>query len=164
MIHRLLEGLTAVLIVLCLASIADAQFKGGTNYFGIHSGLIGGGMPFFGGAIPLGIDYEIGVGRTGLLGFGAMFDYYSSAARYRYLNLAVTILYHAKPDNTSWDPSFGVVMVYEAPVYAYNNGPVLTAGLSGGLRYFFNDDLAVQAKLGGGPGFYLLSLGIGYGI
>lgn len=114
MARRLFKFLFLLLTIVVFVPTADAQFKGGTNYFGVHSGLIGGGMPFYGGAVPIGADYEIGAGRTGLLGFGAMFDYYTLPADRKYMDFAVTILYHAKPDNTRWDPFFGVFLIYEA--------------------------------------------------
>ncbi len=161
----LLKFLFLPLILAVIVPTADAQFKGGTNCVGLHSGMIGGGIPFYGGAVPIGVDYEIGVGRTGLFGVGAMFDYYSLPADHRYLNLAVTILYHAKPVDTRLDPFFGVFLIYEAADYGAfgdlaTSSP--TAALGGGVRYFFNDNVAAELRLGGGWGFYLLSLGIDY--
>jgi len=48
-------------------SKVDAQLQSGNIYFGGHTGLIGTG-----GAIPLGFDSEIGIGKVGpgVIGIG----------------------------------------------------------------------------------------------
>jgi len=170
MAHKIF--LLLVLMVTLFVSRAHAQFEYGHAYFGVHSGPTGvgaiGDQVGFGQGIALGLDVEAGVGRVGL---GGLVDYYSYRDDYGYtkkfVDFLIPIQYHIEVCNSRWDPFLGFFIGYLAEDY-YGKfadlgvGSSPKVGLSGGARYFFNDNWAVQARLGAGFGYYLLALGIDY--
>lgn len=161
------------MMAVLFVSKANGQFQSGSIYLGAHTGLIG-----LGSAIPLGFDGEIGLGKVGcgIIGIGGIVDYYSyhgyddyfGYTDMRYVDFLLPVLYHFESDDEQSDPFLGFFLGYKAADYHGNFGNLSnsspTLGLIGGFRYFFNDNWAAEARLGGGFRFYLLALGIDYGI
>lgn len=157
-------------------SQAKAQFETGKNFAGAHLGLSG-----VGSALTLGLDYERGVTKPGevgpgIIGIGGLFDYYSysetfyaATGSWTYIDFGVSGMYHFVLDNKKLDPFLGLVLGYEVASWKWNNvysgsyspsAGGFTLGGSAGVRYFFNDNWAAQARIG--FGFYILALGVDY--
>ena len=160
---------------------AAAQFEYGKNYAGAHVGLSG-----VGSALTLGLDYERAVTKPGdvgpgIIGVGGLFDYFSYGSNeygfsdvgsWTYLDFGASGMYHFVLSDRKWDPFVGLVLGYEVASwswkgnYSYMNqyyspsGGGFTIGGSAGVRYFFNDSWAAQARVG--FGFYLLAVGVDY--
>ena len=155
---------------------ATAQFKNGGNYLGPHIGLSG-----VGSTLTLGLDYERGITNAGevgpgIIGIGVLFDYYSysedyfaNAGSWTYIDFGVSGMYHFVLDNDKWDPFIGLVLGYEVASWKWNNtysggyspsAGGFTLGGSAGIRYFFNDNWAAQARVG--FGFYIFAVGVDY--
>lgn len=159
-----------------LVGQARAQFETGNNYAGAHLGLSG-----VGSALTLGLDYERGITQPGevgpgIIGVGGLFDYYSynetfyaTTGSWTYIDFGVSGMYHFVLENKRLDPFLGLVLGYEIASWKWNNAYVgsyspsaggFTLGGSAGIRYFFNNSWAAQARVG--FGFYLLALGVDY--
>ncbi len=153
-----------------------AQFNKGGNYFGPHLGLSG-----VGSTLTLGLDYEHGITNPGevgpgIIGIGGLFDYYSfsedyfaDAGSWTYIDFGVSGMYHFVLDNEKWDPFIGLVLGYEVANWKWKNeyyggyspsAGGFTLGGSAGIRYFFDNNWAIQARAG--FGFYILAVGIDY--
>ncbi|MCL4540151.1 MAG: hypothetical protein M1378_11255 [Bacteroidetes bacterium] len=171
----LLVGLSGVVLTFFVPA-ARAQFVDQMNYIGPHIGLSG-----VGSALTLGLDYERGIttpGQVGpgVIGIGGLFDYYSYGdaglgGNWTYIDIGVSGMYHFVLSDKQWDPFLGLVLGYEAASWSWNsnyNGLGLasptaggfTLGGSAGVRYFFNNNWAAQARVG--FGFYVLALGVDY--
>lgn len=175
MLSKLSTALFAALMVTVLASRANAQFENQKNYAGAHIGLSG-----VGSALTLGLDYERGITNVGevgpgIIGIGGLFDYFSYGdnqtygGTWTYMDFGVSGMYHFVLDNKNWDPFLGLVLGYEIASWkwntAYSGAYSPTAGGfalggSAGVRYFFNDNWAAQARIG--FGFYILAVGVDY--
>ena len=175
MIRKISTALLAVAMLALLASTASAQFENQKNYAGVHIGLSG-----VGSALTLGADYERGITNPGevgpgIIGIGGLFDYYSYSdaglyGKWTYIDFGVSGMYHFVLDNKKWDPFLGLVLGYEVASWSWNSGyssilgsPTaggFTIGGSAGIRYFLNDNWALQARLG--FGFYILAVGVDY--
>ncbi len=164
-----------------ITSTANAQFVKGGNYIGAHIGLSG-----VGSAITLGLDYERAItdpGEVGpgIIGIGGVFDYftygsnefgYSDVGTWTYIDFGVSGMYHFVLDNKKLDPFVGLILGYEVASwswkgdYSYLNkyyspsAGGFTLGGSVGIRYFINDNLALQARAG--FGFYLVAVGVDF--
>jgi hypothetical protein len=168
--------IAVVIFAVCMASTAKAQFENNLNYAGVHIGLSG-----IGSALTLGADYERGITSPGevgpgIIGIGGLFDYYSYNEDYfgyggswTYIDIGVSGMYHFVLNNRKWDPFLGLVLGYEVTSWKWNNIYVgsynpsaggFTLGGSAGIRYFFNDNWAAQARIG--FGFYVLAIGVDY--
>ena len=176
MLRKLSTALFAALVVAFLAPKANAQFENQKNYAGAHIGLSG-----VGSALTLGLDYERGITNPGdvgpgIIGVGGLFDYFSYSesglyGKWTYMDFGVSGMYHFVLDNKKIDPFLGLVLGYEVASWSWNSGynnlglgsPTaggFTLGGSAGIRYFFSDNLAAQARVG--FGFYILAVGIDY--
>ncbi len=155
---------------------AAAQFDYGRNYAGAHIGLSG-----VGSALTLGLDYERGITKVGevgpgIIGIGGLFDYFSysedyfaDAGSWTYIDFGVSGMYHFVLSDKKWDPFAGLVLGYEVASWKWNHAYLgayspsaggFTLGGSAGVRYFFNDNWAAQARVG--FGFYILAVGVDY--
>lgn len=171
MLHKIYTTFLAAFVVASFASTASAQFENQKNYAGAHIGLSG-----VGSALTLGLDYERGItdiGQVGpgIIGLGGLFDYYSysyfETVKVTYIDLGVSGMYHFVLDNKKLDPFVGLVLGYEITswsntFYGYVEPSVggFTLGGSAGIRYFLNDNWALQARVG--FGFYILAVGVDY--
>ncbi|MFZ1080396.1 MAG: outer membrane beta-barrel protein [Candidatus Kryptoniota bacterium] len=175
MVHKLYATLLAAFVVACFASTASAQFENQMNYGGVHIGLSG-----VGSALTLGLDYERGITNVGevgpgIIGIGGLFDYYSysenfvDAGSWTFIDFGVSGMYHFVLDNKKWDPFLGLVLGYEVATWKWNNAYYgnyspsaggFTLGGSAGIRYFFSDNWAAQARVG--FGFYIFAVGVDY--
>jgi len=177
--HKLTAALLATLVLALFAGRADAQFENRADYLGANVGLSGVGSAF-----TLGLDYEHGITNIGdvgpgIIGIGGLLDYFSYSYGYNYIDfpysgtltyfdIGVSGMYHFVLDNRKWDPFLGLVLGYESVSWSapggapyaspYSSGLLL--GGSAGVRYFFNDHWAAQARLG--FGFYTLAVGVDY--
>ena len=184
MFRKLSTLVVAAMMVGFFASNASAQFENQKNYAGVHIGLSG-----VGSALTLGLDYERGitdVGQVGpgIIGIGGIFDYYSysnsvlsDAGTWTYIDIGVTGMYHFVLENRKWDPFLGIYIGDEIsswswssaakadfaalgiPAPSYTSGGI-TLGGTAGIRYFFSDNWAAQARVG--FGFYILAVGVDY--
>jgi len=184
MLRKLSTSIVAAMMVALFASSASAQFENQKNYAGVHVGLSG-----VGSALTLGLDYERGVtdiGQVGpgIIGIGGIFDYYSYTdnpggygGTWTYIDIGVTGMYHFVLENRKWDPFLGIYIgdeitswswgdqakAYYAsigyPLPSETSGGISVGG-SAGIRYFFNDQWAAQARVG--FGFYILAVGVDY--
>ncbi len=172
-----IKTLLAVLFIIGLTTQnASAQFINGQNYAGAHVGLSG-----VGSSLTLGLDYERAITNPGevgpgIIGIGGMFDYFSYSEKYfadagswTYINFGISGMYHFVFDNKKLDPFLGFVIGYEVASWKWNNAYYgnyspsaggFTIGGSAGIRYFFNDNWAAQARVG--FGFYILAVGVDY--
>ena len=176
MLGKFSSVLVAAFVVVALASTASAQFENQRNYAGAHVGLSG-----VGSTLTLGLDYERGITNPGevgpgIIGIGGVFDYFSysedyfaAAGSWTYIDFGVSGMYHLVLDNKKWDPFAGLVLGYEIATWKWNNSYYgsyspsaggFTLGGSAGIRYFFNDNWAAQARVG--FGFYILAVGVDY--
>lgn len=172
---------STVIAIMLITTTAKAQFENGSNYLGAHVGLSG-----VGSALTLGLDYERGITNAGevgpgIIGIGGIFDYfsygtndfgYSDVGNWTYVDFGVTGMYHFVLGNKKWDPFVGLVLGYEVASwswkgnYSYLNtyytpsaGGFILGG-SAGIRYFLNNNWALQARVG--FGFYILAVGVDY--
>jgi len=175
MIRNIFTALFAIAALVFFAPKANAQFDNHLNYAGAHIGLSG-----VGSALTLGLDYErgvtdIGQAGPGIIGIGGLFDYYhwsedqfGYGGSWTYIDLGVSGMYHFVLDDRKWDPFLGLVLGYEIATWSwsgvsYTSNPTaggFTLGGSAGIRYFFNDNWAAQARVG--FGFYLFAVGVDY--
>ncbi len=175
MLQKLFMGFLAAFVVASLASTANAQFENQKNYGGVHIGLSG-----VGSALTLGLDYERGITNPGevgpgIIGIGGLFDYYHYSEDFAgygggwtYIDFGVSGMYHFVLDNKKWDPFLGLVLGYEVATWSWNGASYyssptaggFTLGGSAGIRYFLNDNWALQARVG--FGFYILAVGVDY--
>lgn len=174
MLHKIYTAFLAAFVVASLASTASAQFENQKNYAGVHIGLSG-----IGSALTLGLDYERGVtdiGQVGpgIIGVGGLFDLFSYSVydgKWTYMDLGVSGMYHFVLDNKKLDPFIGLVVGYEVTSWSWNStysgygwpSPTaggFTLGGSAGIRYFLNDNWALQARVG--FGFYIIAVGADY--
>jgi hypothetical protein len=175
MLHKLYATLLAAFVVASFASTASAQFENRMNYGGVHIGLSG-----VGSALTLGLDYERGITNVGdvgpgIIGIGGLFDYYSysenfvDAGSWTFIDFGVSGMYHFVLDSKQWDPFLGLVLGYEVATWKWNNAYYgnyspsaggFTIGGSAGIRYFFSDNWAAQARIG--FGFYIFAVGVDY--
>ena len=172
MFSKFSSAIMALLVVMFLASTANAQFENQRNYAGVHIGLSG-----VGSALTLGADYERGITNPGevgpgIIGIGGLFDYYSysyfQTVKLTYIDLGVSGMYHFVLDNKKWDPFLGLVLGYEIATWSWSGGSGLssptaggfTLGGSAGIRYFLSDSWALQARVG--FGFYIFAVGVDY--
>ncbi len=171
-----IAALFAILASLLCTQATYAQFVNGGNYAGAHVGLSG-----VGSTLTLGLDYERGITNPGevgpgIIGIGGIFDYfsysedfYATTGSWTYIDFGVTGMYHFVLDNKKWDPFLGLVLGYEVASWKWNNSYYgsyspsaggFTLGASAGIRYFFDDNWAAQARVG--FGFYILAIGVDY--
>ncbi len=175
--RRLSISVVFILLVIGFSvQTATAQFSNGKNYVGPHLGLSG-----IGSTLTLGLDYERaitnpGEAGPGIIGIGGLFDYYSysedyfaDAGTWTYIDFGISGMYHFVLDNNKWDPFVGLVLGYEIASWKWKNSyygsysPTaggFTLGGSAGIRYFFDDNWAAQARIG--FGFYILAVGVDY--
>lgn len=165
------------MVVAFFTSNANAQFENQKNYLGPHIGLSG-----VGSALTFGLDYERGITNPGdfgpgIIGIGGLFDYYHYSEDYglygsggwTYIDIGVSGMYHFVLDNKKLDPFLGLVLGYEVATWSWNGGYLsgyspsaggFTLGGSAGIRYFLNDNWALQARVG--FGFYIFAVGVDY--
>ncbi len=176
MLRKLSVALLAGSVIALFAPKANAQFEKGMNYAGAHVGLSG-----VGSALTLGLDYERGITQPGevgpgIIGIGGLFDYFTYGAdeyayggSWTYIDFGVSGMYHFVLQDKKWDPFLGLVLGYEVASWKWNNAYAglyspsaggFTLGGSAGVRYFFNDNWAAQARVG--FGFYILAVGVDY--
>jgi len=175
MIRKLSTVALAAMMVAFFASKASAQFENQKNYAGAHVGLSG-----VGSTLTLGLDYERGITNPGevgpgIIGLGGLFDYYhwsenqsGFGGSWTYIDLGVSGMYHFVLDNRKWDPFLGLVLGYEIATWSWSGVSGLssptaggfTLGGSAGVRYFLNDNWALQARVG--FGFYIFAVGVDY--
>jgi hypothetical protein len=175
MARKLYTLFFAAMVVAFLVPRAQAQFENQKNYAGVHIGLSG-----VGSALTLGLDYERGITNVGevgpgIIGLGGLFDYYHYSEDFggygggwTYIDFGVSGMYHFVLDNKKWDPFLGLVLGYEVATWSWSgvsgfSSPTaggFTLGGSAGVRYFLNDNWALQARIG--FGFYILAVGVDY--
>lgn len=160
MLRQLSTVTLVVMMVALFSSKAHAQFENQKNYAGAHIGL-----GYYSSGLVLGLDYErgiteIGQAGPGIIGIGGLLDFSSYSypgGNGTYFGLGVSGMYHFVLQDRKWDPFIGLVLGYQGSSY-YSSG--LFPFITGGIRYFFSDNLAVQARLGWD--FYYLAVGVDY--
>jgi hypothetical protein len=166
MIRKLSAAMLAVMMVAFFASNASAQFEKGKNYIGARIGFGAIGFGF-----SLGADYEYGITNPnevgpGRIGIGGTLDwshYSSGVYGVTWIPISVLGYYHLDLDNKNLDPFAGIGLGYwivsSSPSgYTYSSGIEPVGQL--GVRYFFQPNLAAQARIGFGAS--ALSVGIDY--
>ena len=148
-----------LVIIIILPSVSDAQFIDGTSILGAHIGVSNVAK-----ATVLGVKFETVITNagSGVIGFGAIADYYSYNAgdfgTQTYIFINASALYHLKLDDGSFDPFFGIGAGYliEKNTYpptggiAYYNtdGSGFKAVISIGARYFLSPTVALRLEFG----------------
>lgn len=152
---------------------AAAQFEKQRNFIGARIGI-----GAIGSAFSFGADYEYGITNPGevgpgRIGIGGIVDYSSwsdGLVSYSWIPIGVMGYYHLNLDNNRLDPFAGLGLGYEIfnaswkGPYGYSwsagyNSGIFVAG-DVGIRYFFQPNFAIQARLGFGSS--LVSAGIDY--
>ncbi len=172
MLHKLYTAFLAAFVVAAFASTASAQFEKGSNYIGARLGI-----GAIGSAFSFGADYEYGITNVGevgpgRIGIGGTIDYShwsDGFISYTWIPIGIMGYYHLDLDNKKLDPFGGLGLGYEIVNASWAGGNIpWSAGYSSGLfiagqigiRYFFQPNLAAQARLGFGAS--LISVGIDY--
>ncbi len=175
MLRKLSAALLAASVIALFAPKANAQFEYQKNYGGVHIGLSG-----VGSTLTYGLDYERAITKPGelgpgMVGLGGLFDYYhygedfgGFGGSWTYIDLGVSGMYHFVLDNKKIDPFLGLVLGYEIATWSWSgvsgvyspSAGGFTLGGSAGLRYFLDDNWALQARVG--FGFYILAVGVDY--
>ncbi len=172
MLRKLSAALLAATVIAVFAPKANAQFQYHKNYLGARIGV--GSL---GSAFSFGADYEYGITKpgefgSGRVGVGAILDYshWSDGFwSYTWIPIGVMGYYHLNLDNKNIDPFAGIGLGYEilnsswsgfgfSGSAAYGSGIFFAGEI--GLRYFFQPNLAAQARLGFGAS--LFSVGVDY--
>lgn len=167
MLRRFSAALLAASVVVLFAPKANAQFEYHKNYIGARIGV-----GAIGSAFSLGGDYEYGITNPGEVGPGRIgiggtldWSHWSDGIwSVNWIPIAVMGYYHLDLENKKLDPFAGIGLGF----WIFNSSPSGWLGYSSGLsltgqlgiRYFFQPNLAAQARLGFGAS--LLSVGIDY--
>ncbi len=184
MLRKMLVLCLGLLSLSFFAPAARAQFADQVNYLGPHVGISG-----VGSALTLGVDYERGITKVGqvgpgIIGVGGLFDYFSYGdnpggygGTWTYIDIGVTGMYHFVLTDKKWDPFLGVYLGDEISSWSWGSSAKayyaslgipapsetsggITFGGCAGIRYFFNNAWAAEARVG--FGFYVLALGVDY--
>jgi hypothetical protein len=164
-------------LIVLFSSAAFAQFEVEKHYAGPMIGL-----SFLGSTAQIGGGYEYGIDIEdfGMIGVGGLIRYWAYSENYftGRLNYTEFLIgaqgnYHFVIDDRKFDPWAGLVLAYNAGSVKFS-GPstvnyVLPStggvwlGLHGGLRYWFQPNLAVAGRLGFGTlGYGSLDVGVDF--
>jgi hypothetical protein len=167
--------ITGLIIGLLLQASVYAQFTFEKHYAGPSIGF-----SFLGSAFQFGGNYEYGIRieNFGNIGIGGVLRYWDyrenfTGGKWSYTNILVGVQgnYHFEIlGNVQFDPYAGIVLAYDGGSVSYS-GPVrnstipphggLWVGAQGGIRYWFNPNLAVTGRVGfGNLSYGSLELGV----
>jgi hypothetical protein len=165
----------ALLITLLVGNTAFAQYEKGDKLLNLGVGLNG----YYGGGLPLGGSFEVGV--TDDISVGVQADFYTWGYnfggyrwRYTFLPIAVRGSYHVNKllnlNNDKFDLYGGAQLGYYISSYSdntgfsgtYNNayGNRVLFGIHLGTRYYFKPSLGGFAEVG--YGVSALKLGVAF--
>lgn len=151
-----------VIIILLIHTPANAQYTENRHYAGPSIGL-----SFLGSTFQLGGNYEyaLQVENFGLIGVGGILRYWGYSenffgGKWKYTNILIGAQgnYHFKiRDLKQLDPYAGIVLAYDGGSVSYNgpdnrNYPTpshggLWAAAQGGVRYWFNPNIAASVRV-----------------
>ena len=176
MIKRTITNAFLIAIICFLFhSPLKAQYASGKHYAGPSIGL-----SFLGSTFQFGGNYEYGIHieNFGNIGIGGILRYWGysenfTGGKWSYTNILIGAQgnYHFEiPGNERFDPYAGIVLAYDGGSVSYSgpgrNYPTpshggLWIGAQGGIRYWFNPNLAVTGRVGFGTLSYgALELGV----
>lgn len=164
MIKLILRVFFITIICLLFQSSVNAQYTPEKHYAGPSIGL-----SFLGSSFQFGGNYEYGINieNFGIIGIGGILRYWGysenfTGGKWSYTNILIGAQgnYHFTiKNNEQLDPYAGIVLAYDGGSVSYSgpgkNYPTpshggLWIGAQGGIRYWFNPDLALTARVGFG--------------